>query len=136
MDAADIPDDCTQAFLCQYFLALHKDSQDNRKLCPIGIGTHVQCILGALEAFAYAAEFAALLWPFQFGIALASGMQFLVHAFYALLDKYLPGTPPGSHSTCSRAFIQFDLTNMFNASALVQTQPGGRQYGIGLSSCL
>jgi len=63
----------------------------------------------------YVAEFAALLWPFQFGIALVLGMQFLVHAFHALLDKYLPGAPPGS--TCSQAFIQFDLTNMFNAAS-------------------
>jgi len=85
MDAADVPDDCTQAFSCQYFLALHKDSHDDKKLCRIGIGTHVRRILGALEAFAYAAEFAALLWPFQFGIALASGMQFLVHAFHAAI---------------------------------------------------
>jgi len=105
MDAANVPDDCTQAFSCQCFLALHKDSLDDSKLCPIGIGTHVRRISGALEAFVYAAEFAALLWPFQFGVALASGMQFLVHAFHALLNTHLPGAPPGSHSTYSCAFI-------------------------------
>jgi len=86
MEAADIPDDCVHFFSCQYFLALHKDSQDDKKLWPNGIGTHVWQILGSLIAYAYAANFASLLWPIQFGITLASGMQFLIHAFHGLLD--------------------------------------------------
>jgi len=115
MDAAAIPDNCIPAISCQYFLALHKDSQDDQKLWPIGIGTHIRQVLGALEAFAYATKIAALLWPFQFGIALASGMQFFVHAFHVLPDKYFLSATRGS--TCSRAFIQFDLVNMFNAAS-------------------
>jgi len=68
---------------------------------PTDVRCHVRRVVGALEAFAYATVFAALLWPFQFGIALASGMHFLVHAFHALLDKYLP-PPMASCSTWIR----------------------------------
>jgi len=37
MDAANISDDCTQAFSCQYFLALHKDSQDDKTFALLAL---------------------------------------------------------------------------------------------------
>ena len=88
-----LPEDIIPSFSCQYFLALHKDVSDDTKLCPIGIGTHVHCILGAMETFAYAAEFAELLSPFQFGIAILGGMQLLTHCIQSLVYKHLPGSP-------------------------------------------
>ena len=118
VDWAHIPEDITPSFSCQYFLALHKDVCDDTKLCPIGIGTHVHRILGAMETFAYAAEFAELLSPFQFGIAILGGMQLLTHCIQSLVYKHLPGSP--IHTSASRALVLIDIVNMFNAASCLQ----------------
>jgi len=115
LQAGDVPEDTIPAFTSNYFLALHKSVDDDEKLRPIGIGTHPRRVLGTIMSFAYAGDFATQLWPFQFGIALSSGMHFLVHAFQSLMYKYLPGSP--IESTNSRAFFQFDMTNMFNEAS-------------------
>ena len=103
---------------CQYFLALHKDVSDDTKLHPIGIGTHVHHILGTMETFAYAAEFAELPSPFQFGIAIPGGMQLLTHCIQSLVYKHLPGSP--IHISASQALILFDIVNMLNVASHLQ----------------
>jgi len=115
LDMACIPDDIIPYFSSQYFLALHKDVDDDAKLRPIGIGTHVRRILGAMETNAYSADFAAVLWPFQFGIAIPGGMELLTHTIQGLLYKFLPGSP--APSSASRALLQLDIVNMFNATS-------------------
>ena len=113
LHAGNVPDDILAPFGSQYFLALHKSVEDDEKLRPIGIGTHARRVLGTMEVYAHAADFAHTLWPFQYGIALSAGMQFLTHAMQALLYKFLPGS--SSHTSSSRALLQLDLRNMFNA---------------------
>jgi hypothetical protein len=44
LDMACIPNDIVPYFSSQYFLALHKDVDDDDKLRPIGIRTHAHCL--------------------------------------------------------------------------------------------
>jgi hypothetical protein len=106
---AGLPDDILPAFNALYFLALHKTVG----LQPILIGTSLKCILGTMESSAFAFELASHLAPFQYGIALPEGMQFLTMAIDNLIHDLLPG---GSNSTCSsHVLLFFDIANMFNS---------------------
>jgi hypothetical protein len=61
-----------------------------------------------MESSAFASGFA----PFQYGIALPKGMQFLTMAIRNLIHDLLPG---GSNSTsASHGLHFFDIANMFN----------------------
>jgi hypothetical protein len=60
LDAAQVPDGIIQYFSSSYFVALHKDVEDDSKLWSIGIGTHLHCVLGTLETYHHLAEFAEL----------------------------------------------------------------------------
>jgi hypothetical protein len=69
------------------------DSDNDSKLHPIGIGTHLRQKLGTLEMFHHLGEFAEALWPFQFTIGILGEIQLLPHCFQTLINKYLPGSP-------------------------------------------
>ena len=106
---AELPDDVLPAFNASYFLALHKKVG----LRPILIGTSLKRILGTMESSAFASDFASHLAPFQYGIALPEGMQFLTMAIRNLIHDLLPG---GSNSTsASHVLLFFDIANMFNS---------------------
>jgi hypothetical protein len=105
---AELPDDILPAFYASYFLALHKEVG----LQPILIGTSLKCILGTMESSAFVSDFASYLAPFQYGIALPEGMQFLTMAIRNLVHDLLPG---GSDSTsASHVLLFFDIANIFN----------------------
>jgi hypothetical protein len=112
LDVARVPDDIIQYFSSSYFVALHKDIEDNSKLQPIGIGTHLHRVLGTLETYQHLAEFAEALWPYQFAIGIPSGIQLLTHCFQTLIYKYLPGSPTAT--TASGALAIVNKYNMFN----------------------
>jgi hypothetical protein len=58
-----------------------------------------------LEAFAYSPDVAALLGPYQHGIALSQGLQFLTHSIQAQAEQTLHGSPTASSN--SRAILTF-----------------------------
>lgn len=64
LHAADVPEDIARPFGLQYFLALHKDQTDDKKLRPITIGTNALRILGVMKAYEHASKFASTLWSF------------------------------------------------------------------------
>ena len=90
LDSGNVPNDCIAAFGSQYFLALHKDIDDDTKLCPLGIGTHLRRVLGTMETYAYASQFAQLLWPFQFGIALPAGWDAISNSCLSNIMYQIP----------------------------------------------
>jgi hypothetical protein len=106
---AELPDNVLPAFNASYFLALHKKVG----LRPILIGTSLKRILGTMESSAFASNFASYLAPFQYGIALPEGMQFLTMAIRNLIHgRFASG---GSDSTSSsHVLLFFDIANMFN----------------------
>jgi hypothetical protein len=75
-------------------------------LRPILIGTSLKRILGTMESSAFASDFASHLAPFQYGIALPEGMQFLTMAIRNLIHDLLPS---GSNLTSASKFY-FSLT--------------------------
>jgi hypothetical protein len=105
---AEFPNTVLPAFNASYFLALHKKIG----LCPILIGISFKCILSTIESSAFASDFASYLAPFQYGITLPKGMQFLTMAIQNLMHNLLLG---GSNSTsASHVLLFFDITKMFN----------------------
>jgi hypothetical protein len=106
---AKLPGNVLPAFNASYFLALHKKVG----LRPILIGTSRKRILGTMESSAFASDFASYLAPFQYGIALPEGMQFLSMVIHNLIHDLLPS---GSDSTsASHVLLFFDIANMFNS---------------------
>ena len=98
-------------FASQYVLALHKDPDNLNKLCPIGIGTALQCLAASLITTIYATNFATYLIPNgQFGIACPGGLNFIYHTMQAQMELLL--TDP-NHS--SHALLLLNIVNMFNA---------------------
>ncbi len=99
-------------FSSQYFLAPHKDPSDLNKLCPIGVGSPWRCVIGALLTTHFSPQFAQHLRPYQFGIAIHSGMQFIIHTLTAQTQTLLPSSTNllGDH-----VLLQIDITNMFNS---------------------
>jgi hypothetical protein len=96
------------------FLALSKDSTDNTKLRPIGIGTAWRRLCSAILTCHLRDTFASLLLPEgQFGMGVRSGLDFIIHTALAqygssIADRLSQALPP------SRACLLLDLTNCWN----------------------
>jgi hypothetical protein len=69
--------------------------------------------LGTIESNAFASDFASILAPYQYGIALLGGMQFLTMAIWNLMHDLLPGA--SNMTSASHVLLFFDIANMCNS---------------------
>jgi hypothetical protein len=87
-------------------------------LQPILIGTSFKQILGAIESNAFASDFASILAPYQYGITLLEGVQFITIAIQNLVHDLLQGA--SDMTSASHVLLFFDIANMFT---LVSQKP-------------
>ena len=113
LSRGELPPSLTATFSSTYFLALQKDPDIPLKLRPLGIGTALRRFTGSLLASHFAPRFAHFLQPFQFGIGISGGMEFIIHSIHAQAQQFIPDASPSS--TSSRALLSLDLVNMFNS---------------------
>jgi hypothetical protein len=64
--------------------------------------------LGTIESFAFASDFASILAPYQYGMTLLEGMQFLT-----MVHDLRPGV--SDMRSASHVLLFFDIANMFNS---------------------
>ena len=96
-------------FSSNWFMALHKDSEDKTKLRPIGMGTAYRRITGKYLMMLLDEEIAKVLTPHgQWGIAVRGGIDFMIHTSRVLVERYL------KPNTESRTAIALDLVNCWN----------------------
>jgi hypothetical protein len=102
---AKLLDNVLPAFNASHFLALHKKNhshwnQPKKKLCTI-------------ESNAFTSDFASILAPYQYGITLPEGMQFLTMAIWNLVHDLLLGA--SDTTSASHMLLFFDVASMFNS---------------------
>ncbi|MGH7954901.1 MAG: hypothetical protein ACREOZ_02955 [Gloeomargaritales cyanobacterium] len=97
-------------------IALHKNPDDELKLRPIAIGTALRRLICGHISRVNRPYFAKHLAPYQWGIDVPNGMDFVYQATSRLVDKFVSRTeaemrdhPP------TRALVQLDLQNTFNS---------------------
>jgi hypothetical protein len=76
--------------------------------------------LGTTESNAFTSNFASILAPYQYGITLLEGMQFLTMAFWNLMHDLLPGA--SDMTSASHVLLFFDIANMFNSLSQKSSQ--------------
>jgi hypothetical protein len=72
--------------------------------------------LGTTESNAFTSDFASILAPYQYGITLLEGMQFLTMAIWNLMHDLLPGA--SDMTSASHVCI----ANMFNSLSQKSSQ--------------
>ncbi len=93
-------------FSANWFMALHKDPEDQTKLRPIGMGTAYRRITGKYLMMLLDEEIAKVLTPHgQWGIAVRGGIDFMIHTSRVLVERYLQP----NYET--RTAIALDLVN-------------------------
>ena len=101
-----------------YFLALHKDTNNLERLRPIGIGTALRR-LTAKVALVHVSETVRplLIAGGQYGIQVQGGIDFVAHTTTAAVHRYIeePQTP-------TRALLLLDLHNMFNNTSRTEAR--------------
>ena len=96
-------------FSSNWFMALHKDTEDKSKLRPIGMGTAYRRITGKYLMMLLDEEIAKALTPFgQWGIAVRGGIDFMIHTTRVLVERHLK---PNDET---RTAIALDLVNCWN----------------------
>jgi hypothetical protein len=107
---ACIPNDIVPYFSSQYFLALHKDVNDDDKLRPIGIRTHAHCLhsrcYGNLCPHSRICQcsLAFPIWNHN------SSQHATSHPHSSSLASQIPPRLPNP-----RTLLQLDIVNMFNS---------------------
>jgi hypothetical protein len=76
--------------------------------------------LGTTESNAFTSDFASILAPYQYGITLLEGMQFLTMAIWNLMHDLLPGA--SDMTSASHVLLFFDIANMFNSLSQKSSQ--------------
>ncbi|MGH7955313.1 MAG: reverse transcriptase domain-containing protein, partial [Gloeomargaritales cyanobacterium] len=112
----NLPPDASGFFNASRLIALRKDPDNELKIRPIAIGTALRRLICGHISRVHRPYFAKFLSPYQWGIGIPNGMDFVYHTTSRLLQKYVARTqeemwinPP------SRALVQLDLKNMFNS---------------------
>jgi hypothetical protein len=76
--------------------------------------------LGTIESNAFASDFASILAPYQYGIALPEGMQFHTMAIENLVHD--PPSGASDMTSASHVLLFFDIANMFNSVSWKSSQ--------------
>jgi hypothetical protein len=98
------------AFSANYFVAFHKDPDDLKCICPLGISTTLCCLAGSLLMTIFHNEIIQYLLPDnQFSIAVPGGTYFVIPSTQSPIDQFF--SKPSNY-TC--VILLLDLINMFN----------------------
>ncbi|MGH7955270.1 MAG: hypothetical protein ACREOZ_04845, partial [Gloeomargaritales cyanobacterium] len=118
----NLPCEANAFFTSSRLIALHKSVGIELKLRPIAIGSALRLICGHISRV-FRPYFAEALAPYQWGIGVPNGLDFVYLATSKLVEKYVSSSegemkdnPP------SRALVQLDLKNMFNSVSRKKTR--------------
>ncbi|MGH7954424.1 MAG: reverse transcriptase domain-containing protein, partial [Gloeomargaritales cyanobacterium] len=111
-----LPSEATSFFTSSRLIALHKSSEDDLKLRPIAIGSALRRLICGHVSRVHCPYFAEVLVPYQWGIGVPNGLDFIYLTTSKLVEKYVSRSEEEmKHNPPSRALVQLDLKNMFNS---------------------
>ncbi|MGH7973966.1 MAG: hypothetical protein ACREBR_00470, partial [bacterium] len=103
-------------FTSNRLIALHKSPVDDLKLRPIAIGSALRRLVCGHISRVHRPYFAKFLAPYQWGIGVPNGMEFIYHTTKRLVDRYVSRSEEEMRTNPpTRALLQLDLRNMFNS---------------------
>ncbi|MGH7955178.1 MAG: reverse transcriptase domain-containing protein, partial [Gloeomargaritales cyanobacterium] len=118
-----LPDEAREFFNSSRLIALHKDPTNNLKLRPIAIGSGIRRLLCGHISRVFRPYFSKFLAPYQWGMGIPNGMDFVYLTTSALVDKYISRSETTmQNDSPTRALVQLDLKNMFNSVSRVKAR--------------
>eukprot|EP00984_Skeletonema_dohrnii_P016248 scaffold7173_cov81-Skeletonema_dohrnii-CCMP3373.AAC.1 len=97
-----------------YFVAFHKDTNNPKKLRPIGVPTATRRITANLLMRKNRDDFASYLLPYNYAVGVQGGITTVVNTLRLGVEKYITN-PEAQGSLPTRALVSLDIRNMFNA---------------------
>ncbi|MGH7954925.1 MAG: hypothetical protein ACREOZ_03100, partial [Gloeomargaritales cyanobacterium] len=111
-----LPNETRDSFCSSRLIALQKDRNNPLKLRPIAIGSALRRLTSGWISRVHRPYIAEKLAPFQFGIGVPGGLDFVALSTSLRVDKYVARSidevktkPP------TRTLVLLDLENMFNS---------------------
>ncbi|MGH7954676.1 MAG: hypothetical protein ACREOZ_01820, partial [Gloeomargaritales cyanobacterium] len=113
---SNLTPDASGFFNASRLVPLRKDPDNELKIRPIAIGTALRRLICGHISRVHRPYFAKFLAPYQWGMGIPNGMDFVYHTTSRLLQKYVTRTKEEMRmNPPSRALVQLDLKNMFNS---------------------
>ncbi|MGH7974035.1 MAG: hypothetical protein ACREBR_00815 [bacterium] len=111
-----LPKETRESFCSSRLIALQKDRINPLKLRPIAIGSALRRLVSGWISRVHRNYIAEKLAPFQFGIGVPGGLDFVAISTSLLLDKYVTRSIDEARTNPpTRALVLLDLENMFNS---------------------